>query len=176
MPILIRLITTLSRFLGGVSAALIAASLVLVCVVAVMRFGFGDPAPWPADIVTYLMMGLTFLGAPYVMSVHGHVTLVVMQKRAGHRGRVALSVLAALLSLVFAVLVAWAGERLLTTAVREGWRDDNGLGLALWIPYLSLPVGSALLALQCLVEVLARMGGIDREASEQPIGSPSFPD
>jgi TRAP-type C4-dicarboxylate transport system permease small subunit len=176
MATLIRLITNLSRFLGGVSAALIAVSLILVCQVAVMRFGFGDPAPWPTDVVTYLMMGLTFLGAPYVQSVRGHVTLIVMQKQAGHGGRVALSVVAALFSLVFALLVAWAGVRLLGTAVREGWRDDNGLGLALWIPYLALPVGSALLALQCLVEVLERMAGVDREASEQPIGSPSFPD
>ncbi|MGB8275863.1 MAG: TRAP transporter small permease [Alphaproteobacteria bacterium] len=176
MATFIRLITSLSRFLGGVAAALVAASLVLVCMMVVMRIGLGEPAPWPADIVTYLMMGLTFLGAPYVMSVHGHVTLSVMQKRGGHRWRVVLSVLAALVSGAFALAVTWAGARLIDVAVGEGWRADATFGLALWIPYLSLPVGSFLLALQCLAEILARVGAVEAAESEEPIGSANFPD
>lgn len=176
MALFIRLITALSRFLGGFSAALVAASVILMCATVVMRYGLGDPDPWPAGIVTYLMMSLTFLGAPYVMSVRGHVTLVVMQRHAGHRGRVVTSVLAAFLSMIFALLVTWAGVRLLGSAIHEGWRDDSGSGIALWIPYLALPVGGGLLALQCLAEILIRFTEEDSESNEQPIGSQSFPD
>ena len=87
MTILIRLISALSRFCGGVAVALIVAALALVGDMVVLRYGLGRPAPWQAEIVTYLMMAVTFIGAPYALVTRGHVAIDVVPRLLGRRGR-----------------------------------------------------------------------------------------
>lgn len=175
MTVFIRTITALSRFFGGLAAAMIAVSLVLVCQMVVMEFWFGVPPPWPSEIVSYLMMGVAFLGTPYVFATGGQVAI-------GHYGRPtarfssrARRAVVALASLVFALMFALAGVTLLSEAVREGWRADDAAWMALWIPYLSLPLGAALLALQCLAELAAIVSGDTGYESDEADDN-GFPD
>ena len=53
----------------------------------------------------------------------------------------------------------WTGVGLLREAFDEGWRFDSASDMWLWIPYLSLPVGVTLLALQFVANLLGYLGG-----------------
>jgi TRAP-type C4-dicarboxylate transport system permease small subunit len=46
-------------------------------------------------------------------------------------------------------------------AFERGWRSDTVWGVRLWIPYLSLVVGLALLLLQLVADVVAVAIGVD---------------
>lgn len=174
MSALVSIITSLSRFFGGVAMALVALSLFFVCQEAVMKYGLGVPAPVSADIVVYLMMGVTFLGAPYVFATGGHIAVDLYagpQHRGASRGRRAVSLL---LSLLFAGAFTAAGVALLLETLRQGWRLDQAAWVALWIPYLTLPLGAGLLTLQCLAEIVALLSG--GQVPEEPADGAGFPD
>ncbi len=159
MTALIRAISTLSRFCGGIAATLVIAILALTCHMAVLRYGYGLPATWQAELVTYLMIALTSLAAPYVLATRGHVNMDVLPRHAGRPLRAVLGVLAGLVSLVFCAGMTWAGLDLLAEAITEGWRADAVWGIGLWLPYVALPVGLGLLALQVLADILAYVSG-----------------
>jgi TRAP-type C4-dicarboxylate transport system permease small subunit len=62
--------------------------------------------------------------------------------------------------LVVAVMLFYAYE-LWHMAFSRGWRSDTVWGVRLWIPYLSLVVGLALLMLQLAADLLAVILGVD---------------
>jgi TRAP-type C4-dicarboxylate transport system permease small subunit len=175
MNAFIRTVTALSRFFAGLAAAMVATSLVLVCQMAVMEYIRGVPAPWPSEVVSYLMMGVVFLGTPYVFATGGHVALGVFLPRPGTAaGRFRRAAVAAI-SLGFAVTFAVMGSVLMAASVSENWQADDLGWMALWIPYLSFPLGAALLVLQCLAELAAVALGIETDPGAAG-GASGFPD
>lgn len=161
MTVFVHTITALSRFFGGVAAAMVVTSLALVCDMVVMQYALGVPAPWPSEIVSYLIIGMTFLGTPYVFAVGRQISFALPARRVpGRFGTIARAIVA-LLSLAFAGLLFIVGLALLAEAAHEGWRSDDVAWIALWIPYLSLPLGAALLALECLAELAATISAQD---------------
>jgi len=159
MAVFVHTITALSRFFGGIAAAMVVTSLVLVGDMAVQEFALGVPPPWPSEIVSYFMISVIFLGTPYVFATGRHVSFALPARR----GKSALGrtqhALAALLSFGFAALLFILGLALIAEAAHEGWHSDDVAWMALWIPYLSLPLGATLLALQCLAEVIVSISG-----------------
>ncbi|HLF59448.1 MAG TPA: TRAP transporter small permease subunit [Alphaproteobacteria bacterium] len=171
MNALIRTVTAISRFFAGIAAAMVATSLVLVCQMVVMEYALGVPAPWPSEIVSYLMMGVAFFGTPYVFATGGHVAIGLFTHRPGRiRGAIVV-----LVSLGFAMAFTVTGVALLAKAVSEGWKADDAAWMALWIPYLSFPLGAALLALQCLAELAAIVSGRESTAGDAADAA-GFPD
>jgi len=175
MSALVRLITALSRFFGGVAMALVVLILVLVCEMAVMEYGLNIPAPWPPEIVSYLMMGVTFLGAPYVFAAGGHIAVDLFAGPQDPLSSRLRRIVATFLSFLFAGAFTAAGIALLREASMEGWRGDEAAWVALWVPYLTLPLGAGLLTLQCAAEFAALISGKD-SAGERPADAGSFPD
>jgi TRAP-type C4-dicarboxylate transport system permease small subunit len=171
----VRSITALSRFFGGIAAVMVVVSLVLVCQMVVMEFVLGVPSPWPSEIVSYLIMGVTFLGTPYVFASGGHVAIGLF---SGHsrapRSRLRRAVVS-LISLGFALGFTATGIAVLTKAVSEGWQADDPAWIALWIPYLTFPLGAALLSLQCVAELAAILTG-HPESETEAADAAMFPD
>jgi TRAP-type C4-dicarboxylate transport system permease small subunit len=179
MAVFVHTITALSRFFGGVAAAMVVTSLVLVGDMAVMEFAYGIPAPWPSEIVSYLVISVIFLGTPYVFATGRHVSFALPSRRANSAlGRMQ-HALTAILSFGFAALLFILGLALIAEAAHEGWHSDDVAWMALWIPYLSLPLGATLLALQCLAEVMVAVSGTDGDSSPDAVGAmdaEGFPD
>lgn len=175
MSALVVSVTALSRFFGGIAMALVVLNVFLVCQSAVMNYGFGVPAPVPPEIVAYLMMGVTFLGAPYVFATGGHIAVDLFAGQRHARASRLRRGVSLLLSLLFAGALTAAGVALLLEAVRGGWRGDEAAWLALWIPYLTLPLGGGLLMLQCLAEFAALLSG-QTSAGDDAADTTGFPD
>ncbi len=170
MTALLRLISALSKFCGGVAAALLVTIVVLVCQMVALRYGFGEPATWQAELVTYLVIALTFIASPYVLITRGHVNMDVLPRYLGRQGRILLALVAALLSLGFCVGLTWAGLGLLREAIAEGWRADAVAGVGLWIPYVALPIGIGLLALQYVADIVGYLAGREPSVEFEPLG------
>ncbi|HEY5597949.1 MAG TPA: TRAP transporter small permease subunit, partial [Kiloniellales bacterium] len=77
----------------------------------------------------------------------------------GTRGRVALALLASLLSLAFCLVIAWTGYIWWLEAWTNGWRAETVWSPPLWIPYLAMPIGIGLMALQYVADILALATG-----------------
>ena len=78
--------------------------------------------------------------------------------------RRALKILAGLIVAVIIAIVAvmlWYGYEYWHFAWERGWRSDTIWGVRLWIPYLALPVGFALLLLQMIADLVALILRID---------------
>lgn len=153
MDLFVRVVSLLSRIAGLVSALLLAASVVVVCHMVLVRYVFGHSTIWQTEFVVFAMVAATFLGSPYLLLGKGHVAVDLIPEMLGGTPRRVLLVLSSLLSLVFAALLAYSGWTYFHEAWVNGWRSQSVWAPPLWIPLLSLPIGIGLMALGCIAEI-----------------------
>lgn len=147
----------LSRLCGALAMLLLAASVVVVTQMVVMRYFLSASTIWQTEFVIYSATAATLLGAPYVALLRGHVGVDVITERLGPVGRAICRVIAALASLVFIAAIFWSGARFLWEAIDGGWTTDTVWKLPLWMAFWPVPVGFGVLVLQYLVEILAAL-------------------
>lgn len=143
----------LSRLCGLASMLLIAASTLVVSHMVFVRYFLGASTVWQTEFVVYAMIASTFIGAPYVLLLKGHVSVDLLPNLLGGMAKRLLDVLAAGLSLAFCGLLGWSGWHYFYEALAKGWTTDTVWALPLWIPLMPLPVGIGILCLQYIAEI-----------------------
>lgn len=159
MDIVIRAARALSTIGGLCAAALIAASVGVVCQMVWIRYVLGQTTIWQTDFVTFALVAATFLGAPYVLMTRGHVNVDVLPLYVGPRVRWWLALVASAISLLFALVLAWLASAFWYEAWDNNWRSDSMWRARLWIPYAAMPAGLAVLSLQMLADLAALLTG-----------------
>ena len=155
----INAVRAVSRLCGVIAALLIAAAILVVCQMVVIRYFLGWSAIWQTDFVIFALVGATLIGSPYVLLLRGHVCVDLLPLWLGPRGRLGLALFSSAAALLFCVALGWTGWELFHEALTEGWRTQTVWSLPLWIPYLSLPVGIGLLCLQYVCDIVALLTG-----------------
>jgi len=159
MDAFIAAVRRLSQICGIVAALLLLAAVLVVCQLVFVRYILNESAIWQHEFVTFSLIGSTFLGAPYLLLTHGHVNVDLMPIYLGPRGRLALAVLASGLSLAFCLVVGWAGLQWWHEAWASDWRGETVWAPPLWVPYLAVPLGLGLVALQYIADIAALLTG-----------------
>ena len=149
----VAVVDMVSRTAGVVATLLLAAAVVIVCQMIFVRYVLNGSTFWQTEFVIYCIVAATFIGSPYVLLHRGHVRVDVLPEALSGRPRIALEIVAAVLSIVFCGLLAWAGWHYFYEAASRGWMTETRL-FPLWMPLLPLPLGMGLLCLQYVAEML----------------------
>ena len=160
--IFLRGVAALSTLAGWCSAGMIVAAVAITCQMIFVRFVLNGSTVWQTEAVVYLVIAATLIGLPYVQRLRGHVNVDLIPLALGKRARFWMFMLTSVLSIGIVVLMLWYGYEYWHFARDRGWRSDTIWGVRLWIPYLSLPVGFALLLLQLIADLVAVLLGVDK--------------
>src|ERR671931_656075 len=120
MDAYIRGVRTLSQVCGVFAAALIAASVVVVCQMVFVRYVLNQTTIWQTDFVTYSLIAATFIGSPYVLLTRGHVNVDVLPHFLESKARFGLAVFSAGMSAAFCLAMTVLTFRLWL----EAWSQD----------------------------------------------------
>ena len=155
MDTFIRAVRFLSRVTGVAAALLIAVAVLVICDMVIERYVFGLTTIWQIDVVTYCIVGATFVGSPYVLLHRGHVNVDILPMHSGPRFRFWLAMFTMTLSAAFCVTLFVLTSQYWYEAFSQNWRSDTVWRARLWIPLLSMPLGLGLLVLQYVAEIFA---------------------
>jgi len=161
LPGFISFVRKLSELAGRLAAAMIAASILIVCHMVLVRYVLGDPTAWQTELVTYLLVGATLIGSPYVLMIGGHVSVDLLPHFLSERGRERQALASALAGILFCGILLWSGSVLWYDAWSDGWLSETVWAVPLWIPYAALPLGFGLMLLQYIADVAARATGYE---------------
>jgi TRAP-type C4-dicarboxylate transport system permease small subunit len=162
------LVATLDRAMKAVNrwvmvpcmaALFLAAAILSYSVIA--RYFFKAPTEWQDETAIFLLIGATFFSAAFVQSHRGHVGVEAIAGLLSPRMNHWRMLFVELLSLAFCAFFAWKSWTLFLEALHEGFTSNSTWGPPLWIPYLLMAAGMTLLALQLLLEVVARVANRD---------------
>ncbi|MFL5002939.1 MAG: TRAP transporter small permease [Xanthobacteraceae bacterium] len=159
MDLFIRGITRVSQACGIFAAALVAASVVVVCEMVIIRYVLNENTIWQTDFVTFSLVAATFIGAPYLLLSRGHVNVDVLPHYLGQKGRYRLALIAALMSFAFCAVMAVLTFNFWHEAWENNWRSESMWRARMWIPYSCMPIGLGLLCLQYVVDIIKLVTG-----------------
>ena len=159
MDTYIRVMTFLSRVTGVAAAFLIGLAVIVICDIVVERYILNLTTIWQIDVVTYSIVGATFIGGAYVLMTRGHVNVDILPLHLGPRGRYWLAFVTSLVAIAFCITLLILCTAFWYEAWASNWRSNTVWRARLWIPYLSMPVGLGLLTLQYFAEFLSLVTG-----------------
>ncbi len=159
MDSFIRAGTFVSRVAGVTGALLIGLAVLVICDMVIERYVFNLTTIWQIDVVTYCVVGATFIGSPYVLMTRGHVNVDVLPLHVGPRARYWLALATSLVALAFCIAIFVLCTIYWYEAFSENWRSNTVWRARLWIPDLSMPIGLGLVVMQYVIELLCLVTG-----------------
>ena len=146
-------LATAARF--GVKL-LMAAMTVDVLLGVFFRHVLGDALSWTEETARYLMIWTGFLGTGLALREGNHVAVDFLLLKLSGTARRALVLVIRLLSLVFLLSVVGAGLLLLP---RVSSQTTPALAISMMWPYLAVPLGCLLTALEMVAVMLRDPSG-----------------
>lgn len=159
MELFISSVRRLSQLCGILSAMTLAAGVLVVCQMVVMRYLLDQSTVWQTEFTVYSIVGATLIGSPYVLLRRGHVNVDLLPLYLPHRARLMLAYFASFLALAFCGALTYSGAELWLDAWRGNWKTSSVWQLPLWIAYAPIPIGIGLLCLQYLADILCLATG-----------------
>jgi len=159
MDAYIRAVAFLSRVAGVAAAFLIGAAVIVICQMVVERYILNMTTIWQIDVVTYCIVGATFIGSAYVLMTRGHVNVDVLPFHVTGRVRFWLALVTNVMGLGFVVVLFVLCTLYWHEAWVKDWHSDTVWRAPLWVPYFAMPIGLGLLVLQYIAEFLALVTG-----------------
>ena len=153
LPGWVAAVHALSRAFGVGAAALILLSVGVVCQMVFVRAVLGESSIWQTEFVTFSLVAATFLGAPYILLTRGHVAVDVVPLMLASPHRRLLHLVGSAIALAFCACFLWAAVPWWWEAFHSGQTTSSIWRARLWIPYLAVPVGLALMCLQFVAEM-----------------------
>ena len=170
MHALVVFINQLSRLCGVIAAALIAASILIVCQMVVLRYGFAASTTWQTDVVTFGLVGATMIGSPYLLHKGGHVGVDLVTNLLSPQNQRWCQLFSGVCIFLVAAALAWTGGELTYEAYQGNWLSETVAEIPLWMAYFAMPFGFGLLALQAVADVIAVIMGFDDALPQKSSG------
>jgi len=131
----------------NVIGGIILFSSLLLFINVVMRYVFLAPIFWAEELARYLMVWLIFLGAGLLAGDGRHISVDAVTRVLGPRANLALERFVNIVGLAFCIALTYYGWKH-TMRVRSAGQVTAALDIPMWLTYLAIPVGGAIMALR----------------------------
>jgi TRAP-type C4-dicarboxylate transport system permease small subunit len=121
------------------------------------RYALNNAIAWSEEGSKYLMVWLTFLGAPIALRHAAHINIDLLVKLFPPRGRQAFYLVIHLIIMATMAILFWKGAVFAQMGARQVASSFNFS--MVWM-YVAVPIGSALVCLVALEHVLRSLCGI----------------
>jgi TRAP-type C4-dicarboxylate transport system permease small subunit len=110
------------------------------------------------EISGYLLVAITFLGLAHTLREGRHITVEILtSKLSPHRQR-QLEILVFLVCIVFMAWLTWTTSSPVVDMYATGQRAVTPLETPMWFPFLFVPLGSGMLTLAFVIELIRKVG------------------
>ena len=153
-------ISMVTRVLRFILATLLGIMLVVSIVEVVRRYFFGQSFSWSEELVRYLIIWISFLGAAMVFRDNELVCFDVMLNKFTGKKK---TMLLLLVNTICVVFIAYMFSNALETVMKPSivMQKSIGLQITMAIPYAAAPIGMGLMLVFGLwhyVEILCQRG------------------
>ncbi|MEQ9258854.1 MAG: TRAP transporter small permease [Roseovarius sp.] len=147
------LITRISQAAGLLGAVLMATTGAMLTYEVIARYFFIRPTIWAAELSQLCLIWGCLLAMAHVLVLRRHITVNAVTALLPVQAQRLCAAVALAVVLVFSVIVTIWGWDIFHESWVRGRTTGSLLNLPSWVAELSVPVGFALLSLQCLADL-----------------------
>jgi TRAP-type C4-dicarboxylate transport system permease small subunit len=163
-----RMIGHVSTICGVIASLMILSAVFITCHMIFVRAVLNQSTVWQTEIVIYLMIAATLIGLPYVQKLRGHVGVDLLPTFLPVKARRALVIATLIVTTGMIAIMFWYGWEMWHLAWSRNWKSETIVAVPLWIPWLSIPLGFGLFALQLASDLWLSITGAPMDAKGLP--------
>lgn len=127
---------------------LVVGLMISVCFDVVLRYIFNNPIPGLNELAEYALLWITFLGAPWLLKMDGHIRIDIFLLSLSRKGREFVKGLVSGVSAIIMLPIIWYGVSYSVDCFMKGAYIYSVLELPKGAIMLVIPVGSFLLLVE----------------------------
>ncbi|MFH0784682.1 MAG: TRAP transporter small permease [Pseudomonadota bacterium] len=154
MKKLIRIIDTISTFVGGLAGVMLCIGLLLTCGEILLRTAFDRTLYITDEYSGYLMCGLTFCALGYTLKEKGHIRMTLIHGIIRDRKRDILDAFCFAVGFLFSLFITFHTWELFRDSVVTSSQSMQISSTYLAIPQFFMPFGAFIMTLQFFSEFL----------------------
>ena len=158
-----------SLFFGYLCGGLVLFMMFSIVYDVVMRHIFHSPTIWADEVSSYLLVGITFMGTAYTLSVGGHILVEVIVESLPPLVRRRLELVTDSLTLAFLLILCFQAYRLTIDSYLDQKITPTLLRTPVFIPQLSMAVGLTLACFQFVVTAYLKRSKKGNQRDENEI-------
>ena len=116
----------------------------------ILRYTINQPLEWAVEISEYILVGLTFFAATWVLKRNGHVKMDQLFNHLGPRTQIVLNFITSILSAMACLIIVWYGIVVTLDHIHTGDSYFTTLEFPKWPVSAIIVVGFVLLLFQFL--------------------------
>lgn len=135
----------------------------------VMRSLLDRPTQWVIEVSEICLVGITFLGAAWVLRSEGHVKIDIFLLRLDPKRQALLNSITSIVGIIICLVVAWYGAKVTLDHFERGIRSPTQLAPPAFPDYLVISLGSFFLAVQFLRRAYGYLRGGAKAPQEREV-------
>ena len=143
-----------SQACGSFAVGALILSILVIVELVFERYFFRRAITWQTELVTMLLVASTFIGSAYVLSEKGHVSMEWIYDFLSKKSIIKLKIFTSFISLGFFLILFYFGFLMVEEAFTKNYTTGTVWDPPLWIPYSSMLLGSILMILQYIAEII----------------------
>ncbi|QZY53803.1 TRAP transporter small permease [Crassaminicella profunda] len=137
--------------------ALLATTIILF-VNVVLRYVFESSTSWAEELVKYLMIWITFIGASICVRRGAHVSIDFFYEYLSIKNKKIVAIIIHGIGFIFSCMMIFYGIKVINFIFNMG-QVSPALQIPMWIPYLAIPLGFVLMAIGFIREIIKNIKG-----------------
>ena len=113
-----------------------------------LRYLFNRPLGWVKEVSEYILVGLGFLVAAWILKDDGHVRMDLVLNKVGSRVQTMMNIITSVISTIIVLTMTWFALRVIVDFYRTKLVAPSVLEPPKWILLTPIFVGCLLLAIQ----------------------------
>jgi TRAP-type C4-dicarboxylate transport system permease small subunit len=143
-----------SQACGAFAVGALILSILVIVELVFERYFFQRAITWQTELVTMLLVASTFIGSAYVLSEKAHVSMEWIYDFLSKKSIIKLKIFTSFISLGFFLILFYFGFLMVEEAFTKNYTTGTVWDPPLWIPYSSMLLGSLLMILQYVAELI----------------------
>lgn len=151
MHLLAAVASRIARFCDWLIGWLLLATVVINLAQVFTRYVMNDPLFWTEEVIRYVTVWFTFMGAAAVSKADEHMDMNLFNEIQNPTFQAIHKAFLQAMALVFALIVTWQGMRY---TMLNGTQTAPTTGLPMLYVYGVIPIGGALLSIVCIYKIV----------------------
>lgn len=136
-------------------AILMVVTSLMIFVQVVLRYVFSKSLIWADEFARYGIVWFVFLGSSLAVHKGAHASVDVLVKLLPNKARKVMEIVGILISIFFCLLVTYYGIQMVVR-IREIGNITPALQIPMYIPYMAIPIGCAMMAFRYIQELVVK--------------------
>ena len=150
-----------ARAAVALAALAVLACFFLVCYSVAMRYFFGSPLTWGDEVTGWLIVAVVMLAVADAQRRNENIGVDLLIEKSGPRLRRALVALGVAMVAACALMMTWQGVEMVQFSRMLDLRSNTLGSVAVWTVQTLVPLGSALMLVVALAQLVAIAAGRD---------------